>query len=62
MKYIEESAKTSHNVEKIFQNLSCDMKEKFSQPYIEKYKKTPSYLNPIIDKSKIRAIRKTTCC
>jgi Ras-related protein Rab-1A len=47
MIYYEASAKNNSKVDTIFRNLSDAMKEKFSRQYIEKYKKTTTYLTPL---------------
>ena len=60
MIYYEASAKNNSKVDTIFRHLSNAMKEKFSKQYIEKYKKTTTYLTPL--KPEVRKAPKKTCC
>jgi Ras-related protein Rab-1A len=60
MIYYEASAKNNSKVDTIFRNLSDSMKDKFSRQYIEKYKKTTTYLTPL--KHSGPANSKKTCC
>lgn len=60
MIYYEASAKNNSKVDTIFRNLSDAMKEKFSRQYIEKYKKTTTYLTPL--KPQALKAPKKTCC
>jgi Ras-related protein Rab-1A len=59
MRYYESSAKDNSNVETLFKELAGNMKDRFSQPYLEKYKQTKTYLQPI--KPKNPEVRKTCC-
>jgi GTPase SAR1 family protein len=56
--YFETSAKNNFNVEELFVKLAADMKERFSEPYIAKYKQTQTYLQPI----KGEGITRSSCC
>ena len=58
MDYFEVSAKHNANVEEVFSKLAADMKERFAEPYIAKYKQTQTYLQPIKAKGKMRS----SCC
>lgn len=58
MEYFEVSAKHNANVEEVFTRLAAEMKERFSEPYIAKYKLTQTYLQPIKAEGKARS----SCC
>ena len=60
MKYYESSAKLDQHVEAIFSALSGSMKERYAKPYVEKYKKTTTYLQPIKPNSSKPGTK--TCC
>jgi Ras-related protein Rab-1A len=60
MIYYEASAKNNSKVDTIFRHLSDAMKEKFSKQYIQKYKKTTTYLTSL--KPEARIAHRKTCC
>ncbi len=60
MIYYEASAKLNLNVDTIFLRLAAEMKEKFSRPYIEKYKRTSTYLSPLASREPKNPTK--TCC
>jgi len=58
MHYFEVSAKTNVGVEDVFSTLSSLMKDRFSGPYIAKYKKTHTYLQS----TKVSSKTRNSCC